>query len=70
MLLHYAAAQAGMFASNRKLKVTDLCWCAHCLLPHLTLVHVPRALVEIAVGGQRCHDAEQGSSAGLCMCEV
>lgn len=56
LLIHYAfvglqADQSGWYLS----------WCAHCLLAHLALVHVPGALVEVAVGSEGGDDTQHGT---------
>ena len=45
----------------------DLCRSAHRLLAHLALVHIPGALIEVAVGCEGGDHRQQSSCAGFCM---
>lgn len=44
-------------------------WSSHCLLSHLALVHITRALIEVAVGSQRRNHTQHCSWAELLVCE-
>lgn len=51
-------------------KQVNLSRCAHCLLGHLALVHVPRALVVVREGGEAGHNAQHGACPKLLMREA